>query len=103
MHYLCLAIGIATEVFGSTLLRCSDGFRNKKAGIGCLIAYAIAYYLVAVSMRELPLNIAYATWCGVGTLCTMLIGVFYFKEKFRRSGYVGLVILLGGIIALNLL
>ena len=59
--------------------------------------------MVALSMKVLPLNIAYATWSGAGTLLTMIIGMVLFKERFRLSGYVGLVLLLGGIIALNLL
>ena len=103
MHYIYLAAGIAIEILGSTFLKMSDGFQKKMLGLLCLASYAIAYYLVAVSMKVLPLNIAYDTWCGVGTLCTMLIGIFCFNEKFKRSGYIGLVILLGGIIALNLL
>ena len=63
----------------------------------------MAYYMVALSMKVLPLNIAYATWSGAGTLLTMVIGMVLFKERFKPSGYLGLLLLLGGIIALNLL
>lgn len=103
MHNLFLIGGILTEIVGSTLLKFTDGFRNKPLAAFCLLAYGISYYLVACSMRVLPLNIAYATWCGAGTMLTMIIGMILFHERFRPSGYLGLVLLLGGIIALNLL
>ena len=98
MHYVYLVIGILTEICGSTLLKFTDGFQKKFLAALCLLAYGIAY-----SMQVLPLNIAYATWSGAGTLLTMIIGMVLFKERFRMSGYIGLVLLLGGIIALNLL
>lgn len=103
MHYLFLAIGIVTEICGSTLLKFTDGFHKKRLSLLCLLSYGAAYYMVALSLQVLPLNIAYATWSGAGTLFTMLIGIFFFKEHFKLSGYVGLVLLLGGIVALNLL
>jgi multidrug transporter EmrE-like cation transporter len=102
MYYIYLALGILTEICGSTLLKFTDGFRKKYLAVLCLAAYGIAYYMVALSMQVLPLNIAYATWSGAGTLLTMLIGMTLFKERFRLSGYLGLLLLLGGIIALNL-
>ena len=37
------------------------------------------------------------------SLLTMLVGMVLFQERFKPSGYVGLVLLLGGILALNLL
>ena len=103
MHNLFLISGILTEIVGSTLLKFTDGFRNKLLAGFCLAAYGLSYYLVACAMRVLPLNLAYATWCGAGTMLTMVIGIVLFKERFRISGYVGLCLLLGGIITLNLL
>lgn len=103
MHYIFLVFGILTEICGSTLLKFTDGFQKKFLSALCLLAYGIAYYMVALSMNVLPLNIAYATWSGAGTLLTMLIGMILFKERFKPSGYVGLILLLVGIIALNLL
>ena len=103
MHYVFLVIGILTEICGSTLLKFTDGFQKKFLAALCLLAYGIAYYMVALSMTVLPLNIAYATWSGAGTMLTMVIGMVLFKERFKPSGYLGLLLLLGGIIALNLL
>ena len=103
MHYSYLTIGILTEICGSTLLKFTDGFRKKFLAFLCLLAYGLSYYLVALSMKVLPLNIAYATWSGAGTLLTMLVGIGLFKERFHLSGYAGLALLLGGIVALNLL
>lgn len=61
MHYIYLTIGILTEICGSTLLKFTDGFRKRFLAFLCLLAYGLSYYLVALSMKVLPLNIAYAT------------------------------------------
>ena len=103
MHYVFLAFGILSELFGSTLLKFTDGFRKKALTALCLFAYAVSFYLIALSMKVLPLNVAYATWAGTGTLLTMIVGMVLFKERFKPFGYVGLLLLLGGIVALNLL
>ena len=102
MHYFFLAAGIISELFGSIFLKVSDGFRKKGIAVLTLFFYFMAYYLVAISMRVLPLNVAYATWCGAGTLMTVLIGRFLFHEKYNLSGYIGVGLLVCGIIVLNL-
>lgn len=90
-------------MLGATFLKLSNGFRRKQYAALCLLAYGLAYYMVACAMRIIPLSVAYATWCGSGTLLTMAIGVVFFKENFRTSGYVGMILLLAGIVILNLL
>ncbi len=101
MAYLFLAAGIVAEVIASGLLKITDGFKRIIPTIFCLIGYLGAYYLVSLSLRGIPLNIAYATWCGVGTIATALIGVLYYKEKMSKTNIIGLGIMTVGIVMLN--
>lgn len=101
MAYLFLAAGIIAEVVASGLLKITDGFKRIIPTILCLIGYISAYYLVSLSLRGIPLNIAYATWCGVGTIATALIGVLYYKEKMNKTNIIGLGIMTLGIVMLN--
>ena len=103
MHGLFLLGGILSELAATIMLRFSNGFANKGFALICLLCYGLSYFLVSCAMRVIPLSVAYATWCGAGTLLTMLIGIVFFKEKFKLSGYVGFALLIVGIIGLNLL
>ena len=101
MSYVYLVFAIATEVMGSGLLKCTNGFKKLLPTVFCLAFYGSAYYAVSLSLREIPLNIAYATWCGAGTILTALVGVLYYKEKLSATNIMGLFILTLGIIMLN--
>ena len=96
MAHVFLAAGILAEIIASGLLKKTDGFHKILPTIFCLIGYIGAYYLVSLS-----LNIAYATWCGVGTVATALIGVLYYKEKMSLTNIAGLLIMTIGIVMLN--
>ena len=101
MAHVFLAAGIFAEIIASGLLKKTDGFHKILPTIFCLIGYIGAYYLVSLSLRNIPLNIAYTTWCGVGTVATALIGVLYYKEKMSLTNIAGLLIMTIGIVMLN--
>lgn len=102
MAYLLLFCSIMLEVFGSTMLKLSDGFKKILPLIGVIVGYVLAFYLVSITLKSLPLGVVYATWSGLGTILTALIGVLYFKEKINRQGVLGLGILVVGLVLLNL-
>ena len=101
MSYLFLTLAIAAEVVGSSLLKMTNGFRRILPTIICLAAYFLAYFSVAQSLRTMPLNVAYATWCGAGTVLTMCCGAALYKEHLTPKNIPGAAILLTGIIMLN--
>ncbi len=81
MSYLFLTIAVLTEAAGSSLLKFNDGFKRVWPTIFCLSAYTLAYYSISLSLRTLPLNVAYATWCGAGTILTLFCGALLYHEK----------------------
>lgn len=101
MSYWYLAIGIVTEVVGSGLLKRTNGFKKIVPTILCLAFYGSAYYAVSLSLREIPLNVAYATWCGAGTVFTAMVGVLCYHERLSKVNVLGLIILVSGIVMLN--
>lgn len=102
IFYLFLAGAICLEVFGSTMLKLSHGFTKKKPIIGVIIGYVLAFYLLSKALGGLPLGLSYATWSGMGTILTVVIGVSIFKEKVNRQGLLGITLLIIGIVMLNL-
>ncbi|MGG0480676.1 multidrug efflux SMR transporter [Priestia megaterium] len=97
-----LAIAIVSEVFGSTMLKKSDGFKKIGACLGVVIGMGLAFYCLSIAIRTLPIGTVYAIWAGVGTTLTTLVGIVIFKEHFNMKKFIGIVLIIGGVIALKL-
>ncbi|MCR8658697.1 DMT family transporter [Paenibacillus endoradicis] len=102
MAYLLLLTSIITEVFASTMLKLSNGFTKKLPIIGVVVGYGLCFYLLSLTLLELPLGFSYAVWSGLGTILTAVMGVVLFEEKINRQGLLGIALLLVGIILLNI-
>ncbi|CDQ40453.1 MULTISPECIES: DMT family transporter [Virgibacillus] len=99
--YLLLAISIISEVFGTTMLKLSDGFSNPLPTIGVVVGFAMAFYFLSLCLRTVPLSLAYAVWAGTGTAITALIGILFWGEPFSSLTAIGLLLIIGGVILLN--
>ena len=100
--YLFLAVAIISELFGTSMLKASNGFSKLLPSIGVMIGFGIAFYSLSLSLKEVPLSIAYAIWSGVGTAVTAVIGVLIWKEKLSFINVAGILLIIIGVILINL-
>ncbi|WP_106498287.1 DMT family transporter [Lentibacillus sp. Marseille-P4043] len=100
--YILLAISIVSEVFGSSMLKATNGFKKIIPSLGVIVGYGIAFYGLSLSLKMLHLGVAYAIWAGLGTALTALVGVTIYKENFNGKKLFGLVLIIGGVIFLNI-
>ena len=92
---------IVAEVFGSTMLKKSDGFKKKIPAALFVIGYGAAFIGLAVALETISLGVAYAIWAGMGTAVTVVVGILVFKEKINKSIVMGVVCVLTGVVLLN--
>ena len=97
-----LGIAIVLEVFGSTMLKLSDGFRRKLPILGVILGYGLCFYLLSLVLLVLPLGFTYAVWSALGTIFTAMIGVFFFKEHLNAKGIFGIGLLIFGMVLLHI-
>lgn len=98
-----LAIAICSEVFGSTMLKLSQGFSKPLPSIGFVLGFALAFYLLSLALKSIPLGMAYAIWSGVGLVLTAIVGVVVFSEKVDFWGMASIGLILAGVIMMNTL
>lgn len=84
------------------MLKLSNGFTNLFPSIGVVVAMGLSFYFLSLSLMKLPLGVAYAIWSGVGTALTALIGIVLWKEEFSLIKGIGLTLIIGGVIILNM-
>ncbi|KAA1191592.1 DMT family transporter [Paenibacillus sp. B2(2019)] len=100
--YVLLATAIICEVFGSSMLKVSNGFKRVFPSIGVILGMGLAFYSLSLALKTIPLGTAYAIWSGVGTALTAIIGVVFYKENFNRKKLLGLLLIIGGVIIMKL-
>lgn len=103
MHWLFLCLAITSEVFGSSMLKVSNGFSKLWPTLGVVAGMALAFYFLSLALKSIPLGTAYAIWAGVGLVLTCAVGIVFFGEKVDVAGIVGIAFILVGVIILNTL
>lgn len=63
---LMLGVAIVCEVVATSALRSAEGFTRPVPSLVCLIGYAVAIYLLSLTVRTMPTGIVYAIWSGLG-------------------------------------
>jgi small multidrug resistance pump len=99
--YLLLGGAILAEVLGTTALKLSAGFSRPVPSLGVVIGYGGAFYLLSLTLEELPVGVVYATWAALGIVAISAIGVVAFDEPVDASGIVGIACILLGVYVLN--
>ncbi len=101
--WLSLALAIVAEVIGTSALKASDGFSRLLPGMVVVAGYGTAFYFLSLTLRQMPVGIAYAVWSGAGTVLITLIGVLVLRQKIDVAGVVGIALIVAGVLVLNLL
>lgn len=101
MHWLFLAVAIVCEVFGSSMLKLSDGFSKPLPTLGVAVGFGLCFWALSLSLKTLPLGTAYATWAGAGLVLTALVSVVFFGQKPDWMGVFSIGLILLGVILLN--
>lgn len=101
MTWIYLLVAIFAEIIATSALKASDGFTKAVPATVAVAGYAIAFYLLALTLRSIPVGIAYAIWSGVGIVGITLIGYFRFGQALDTAGFVGISLITAGVLVLN--
>ena len=93
---------IALEVAGTTLLQASQQFTRPWPTAGMAVCYGLAFYLLSIALRQMPVGIAYAIWSGLGVVLISVIGAVVFRQRLDLPATVGLAMIVGGVVVINL-
>lgn len=102
MHYLYLSLAIAFEVAATTALQASDGFTRPAQTTIALIGYAIAFYCLSLTLRTIPVGIAYAIWSAVGIVLIAAIGWAFYRQALDAPAIIGIGLIIAGVLMINL-
>ena len=102
MHWIHLGIAILAEVIATSALRAADGFTRLWPSITVVIGYALAFYFVSLTVRAIPLGLAYSVWSGVGTALVLLIGRYFYGQVLDGPALIGIALIIAGVAVIYL-
>jgi small multidrug resistance pump len=102
MAYVFLVLAISAEVVGTSLLKASEGLTRLWPTVGTIGGYTVATVLLAQAVKTVPVGVAYAMWSGLGTAAIVAIGAAFLGEPLSVTKVVGIGLIIGGVVILNL-
>jgi len=100
--WLYLLVAVVAEVIGTSALKASDGLSRLWPTLLMIGAYGIAFFCLSITIRIIPVGIAYAVWSGIGIVLITLIGWLYFGQRLDTSAILGICLIIAGVVVLNL-
>ncbi|HEY9280077.1 MAG TPA: multidrug efflux SMR transporter [Eoetvoesiella sp.] len=101
MSWIYLAVAIAAEIIATSALKASEGFSRLFPSIVTLVGYSIAFYCLSLTLRVIPVGVAYAIWSGAGIVAISAIGYIFFKQSLDLAALIGISLIVAGVIVLN--
>ena len=101
VSYLYLAIAIVSEVIATSALKASEHFTRPMPSIIMVVGYAVALCFLSLTLRTVPLAIAYAIWTGAGTMMIALVGCVLFQQALDAAAILGIAMMLAGAVIVN--
>jgi len=102
MGYLYLAIAIVSEVIGTSALKASEEFTRLVPSLISIIAFLCALFCLSLTLRTIPVGVAYAIWSGIGIVLISLIALVLFGQKLDAPALIGMALIIAGVLVINL-
>lgn len=100
-QWIFLSVAIVSEVIATSALKASEGFSRLWPSLVVVVGYAIAFYFLSLTLRTVPVGVAYAIWSGVGVALITLIAWIFFGQALDIPAIIGLLLIVAGVIVLN--
>ena len=101
-NLLFLFVAILLETIATTALKASDSFTKLLPSIVTIIGYAAAFYFLSLTLRTIPIGIAYALWSGIGIVLITLAAYFLYNQKLDLPALIGILFIVLGVIIIQL-
>jgi small multidrug resistance pump len=102
IYWIYLLIAILTEVVGTTMMKVSQGLTRLVPSVTMFVMYAVSFVFMAFALKKIEVSTAYAIWSGLGTALIATIGIVAFRESFSIPKLLGIVMIIGGVVLLNI-
>ena len=102
MNWLYLAIAIACEVVATSALKATEGFTRWQPSALVVLGYGLAFFFLSLTLRSIPVGIAYAIWAGAGVVLVSIAGWLLYQQALDLAAILGIGLIVAGVLVINL-
>lgn len=99
---LYLLIAIVFEVVATSALKASASFTKLVPSVVVVVGYVGAFWFLSLTLKTMPVGIAYALWSGVGIVLISLVGWLWFKQSLDLPALIGMALIVAGVMTINM-
>jgi len=63
--------------------------------------YVSAFYFLSLTLKTIPIGVAYAIWSGAGVALIALIAWIFLGQALDTPAVIGLLLIVAGVVVLN--
>lgn len=101
MGYWYLVVAIISEVVATSALNASQGFTRLWPSMVTVVGYCLAFYFLSLTLRTVPMGIAYAVWAGAGIVLIAISGAIFFKQLPDLPAVLGMLFIIVGVVLVS--
>jgi small multidrug resistance pump len=100
--YYYLAIAICAEVIATVSMKAVKGFSTPLPLVLVIVGYGIAFWMLTLVVRSVPVGVAYAVWAGMGIVMVSVAALFIYGQKLDVPAMLGMGLIVLGVVVIQL-
>ena len=101
-HWVYLISAIVSEVIATSALKASTGFSKPLPSVVVVIGYLVSFYFLSLTLKTIPVGIAYAIWSGVGVVLISVVAWLLYGQRLDLPALIGMGLIISGVMVINL-
>ncbi|WP_419148618.1 DMT family transporter [Pseudoalteromonas 'SMAR'] len=103
MAWIYLIVAGLFEIGWPVGLKMAQQPDTRWQGITIAIGFmAMSGWMLWLAQKQIPLGTSYAVWTGIGAAGTFLVGVFFYGDPSSFMRYLGVLLIISGVVVLKL-
>lgn len=102
IQWFYLSLAICSEVVATSFLKTSEGFSRLGPSLIVIVGYGVSFYFLSLTLKAIPLGVAYAVWSGVGLVLISIVGSVFHQQQLDLPAFVGIGLIMLGVLVINL-
>lgn len=100
--YMALGLAIVAEVIATSALKASEGFTRPGPSAIVVLSYGLAFYCLSLTLKTVPVGVAYAVWSGLGIVLITVAGYVLYRQRIDAAALIGMALIVAGVAVIQL-
>ncbi len=90
------------EVIATSALKASEGFTRPGPSAIVVLGYGLAFYCLSLTLKTVPVGVAYAVWSGLGIVLITVAGYVLYRQRISAAALIGMALIVAGVAVIQL-